>query len=324
MSPEVIPTLFEVLTLQGGYNSALVIIGTTLLGLAAGIIGTYVTLRKRALMSDALAHSGLPGLCVAFILGTYVFGSGRSVPLLLLGAAISGAIGVATVQFLVSHTRLREDAAIGVVLSVFFGFGIVLLSFIQHMGTGEEGGLHHFIYGQTAAMQASDIYLLTALTLITLFSAFILFKEFRLISFDPGYAAAQGWPVQKLDLIMMFLVVIVTVVGFRSVGLILVIALLIIPGVAARFWSDKMTLVLVGGGLIGASSGYIGSVISSTNPHMPAGAIIVLTAGAFFLFSFLFAPKRGFLINLVYRLQDNYRFRKQLLAENMASGSGND
>ena len=285
--------ILAVLTLQAGLNSAIVVVGTACLGVAAGIVGCFALLRKRALMGDALAHSTLPGVCLAFLVLTVFLNKERTLAALLAGAALTGVAGVYTVHLISRHTRLPEDAAIGAVLSVFFGAGVVLLSFIQSLSTGSEGGLHHFIYGQTAAMSLADARLIVVLALTAIVAAVMLFKEFRMLCFDYGFAQVQGWPVVRLDLAMMTLVVLITITGLQSVGIILVIALLIIPPAAARFWTERLTALLVLSAFIGGLSGYLGASLSALLPRMPAGAVIVLLAGLLFLFSFLFAPQRG-------------------------------
>ncbi len=285
----------EVITFQAGYNSAVVLFGTTFLGVAAGLIGAYSLLRNRALMGDALAHSALPGLCLAFIFAGYVGVDSKELWFLLSGAAFTGVLGILTVQFLSKYSRLSEDTSIGVVLSTFFGFGVVLMSIIQSLGTGEEGGLNHFIYGQTAAMRLGDAYLTLIVALIVLFLSVILIKEFRLVSFDPDFAVSDGWPISFIDLLMMSLVVIVTVVGLQTVGLLLIIALLVIPSAAARFWTNDLNSMLFFSALIGGLSGFFGSAVSTVVPNMPAGAVIVITAGVIFFISFFLAPARGLL-----------------------------
>lgn len=291
-----IPSLAEiwsVLALQSGYNSAVVVIGTTFLGLAAGIVGTFALLRKRALMGDALAHSALPGLVAAFIITYYLGFDPRNIFILLFGATVSGVLGVLTVQFLVGYTRLKEDAAIGAVLSVYFGVGVTLLSVVQSLNTGQAGGLHHFIYGQTAAMGRQDAMLSATVAILAIVCAGALLKEFRLVCFDHEFAKVQGWSVSLIDLLMMSLVVVTTVIGLQAVGLILIIALLVIPPVAARFWSDRFDRIVLLSGGIGAVSCYLGASASALLPRMPTGAVIVLISGVVFILSFFCAPRRG-------------------------------
>jgi manganese/zinc/iron transport system permease protein len=284
-----------VLTLQAGYNTTVVLIGVSLLGAAAGVVGTFAVLRRRALMSDTLSHATLPGICLAFLAAVLLDADARSLPVLLAGAAVSGVVGVLVVQAVVHTTRLPEDAAMGAVLSVFFGLGFVLLSHIQTLGTGAEGGIAKFIYGQTAAMSSGEAMTIAWVALIATLAVAALFKEFRLACFDREFAVAQGWPVTRIDLLMMALVVLVTVVGLRAVGLILIVALIIIPAAAARFWTERLSVMTMTAAGIGAASGYLGAAASALFPNFPAGGIIVLTAGAFFLVSLLCAPARGVL-----------------------------
>lgn len=285
--------LINILTFNAGYNTSIVLLGTTLLGVSSGAIGVFTLLRKRALIGDALAHSTLPGLAAAFILANYLGLAERSQLLLLAGATLSGVLGVLTVQALTRFTRLDHDAAIGTVLSCFFGGGIVLLSIIQSLESAKAGGLHHYIFGQTAALTMFDTNLLAGTACLLLLSCFLLTKEFRIVCFDENFALSDGWPVSLIDFLIMALVVIVTVIGLQSVGLLLIVALLIIPAASARFWTNSLNKMLVISPIIGGLSGYFGSAISALHPKMPAGAVIVTVSGFLFLLSFLFAPVRG-------------------------------
>ncbi|MCB0320225.1 MAG: metal ABC transporter permease [Bdellovibrionales bacterium] len=297
----------SVLLLQAGINTTLVVLGTTFLGVAAGVTGTFAVLRKRALIGDALAHSALPGIAVAFIIGSLSGFGGRHLWLLLLGATLSGILGVLAVQLLSRSPRIHEDTAIGVVLSCFFATGVVLMSVIQNLGTGEEGGLHHFIFGQTAAMGERDAWLTLAAAILSLLAVRALYKEFKLVSFDEAYAYATGWPVSLIDLALMIMVTIITVIGLQAVGLLLIVALLIIPAASARFWTDRLHLLVVTSAAMGGLSGYFGSVASALLPRLPTGAVIVLVAGMLFFVSFLFAPLRGVLSLLTAHLRMRIR-----------------
>ncbi|MBB3262870.1 manganese/zinc/iron transport system permease protein [Azospirillum sp. OGB3] len=283
----------RILTFRSGFNSAVVVAGTAALGLAGGTVGTFLLLRRRALVSDALSHATLPGIAVAFLVGAALGLPERSLPLLLAGAVASGVVGLLTVQALTRFTRLTEDSAIGAVLSVFFGLGVVLLSVIQNLELGGQAGLKTFILGQTAAMAQGEAIAIGLLAAGAALAVALLFKELRVLAFDPGFAAVQGWPVGALDLVLMGLATLVTVIGLQTVGLILVVALLIIPPAAARFWTDRLPALTVAAAVIGALSGWLGATLSALLPKLPAGAVIVLVAGGFFLLSFLFAPARG-------------------------------
>ncbi|MDX2133081.1 MAG: iron chelate uptake ABC transporter family permease subunit [Planctomycetota bacterium] len=295
--------VLDTLLLRAGFNTNTVIIGTTLLGLAAGVVGVFALLRKRSLTTDALSHATLPGITLAFLIVSAFGGEGRSLPVLLLGATATGVLGVVCIQAMLRHTRLREDAAIGVVLSVFFGAGVVGLSYIQKNASSGAAGLNTFIYGQTAAMRVSDAWLMGGLAIGAVAASAALLKEFTLVCFDDAFAKVGGWPVSLIDLLMMALVVLVTVAGLQAVGLILVVAMLIIPAVSARFWTQRLWLLVVLAGVIGATSGYLGSVLSALLPRKPAGAVIVLTSGVIFGVSLMGAPARGFVASAVRRVR---------------------
>lgn len=295
--------LARTLTFQAGHNTALVVAGTALLGAAAGLVGTLALLRKRSLMGDAISHATLPGIGLAFLIATALGFQGRSVPLLMLGGGITAVLGVLAIQFLLRFTRLREDAAIAVILSTFFGLGVVIMTIVQSSSSGQQGGLRAYIFGQASAMSASDVWLMAALALGAALIVAALFKELTLTCFDDEFARASGWPVPLLDLAMMALVVIVTLAGIQAVGLILVIAMLIVPAAAARFWSDRVITVTILAAILGGLSGYLGATASSMLERLPTGGVIVLTAGAIFTLSLLFAPRRGVLAHIARRLR---------------------
>ncbi|CAA6691230.1 MULTISPECIES: iron chelate uptake ABC transporter family permease subunit [unclassified Lentimonas] len=293
--------IFDVLLLRQ-YNTRLVVICTMLLGCACGLMGGFLLLRKRSLMGDTLSHATLPGVCLAFFVGVMMGGQGKSLPLLLLGATVTGVLGCGTVLFIRNRSRIKDDAAMGIVLSVFFGAGVALLTMVTKMPEGAAAGLESFIYGKTASMVLSDFKLLSVVTGSVLLLSGLLFKEFRLLCFDESYAASQGWPVKFLDVLLIALVTAVTVAGLQAVGLILIIAFLITPAAAARFWTDRLDRMLLLSALIGGVSGWMGASVSALIPNMPAGAVIVLVAAAFFLFSMLFGGERGVVVRWVRQL----------------------
>lgn len=290
--------IWRVVTLRD-YNTRVVVLGVMFLGTAAGIIGSFMLLRKRALLGDALSHATLPGIGIAFIVMTELGYNGKSLPVLLTGAAVTGVLGVLWILLIRKFTRLKEDAALGIVLSVFFGIGVAVLGIIQKMNVGNAAGLESFIYGKTASMLASDAKLIAATTLGVAVLCALFFKEFELLCFDQSYARTQGWPVAWLDLAMMTLVTIVTVIGLQAVGLILIIAMLIIPPAAARFWTNHLPWMIVLAAGIGAASGMFGASLSALIPGLPAGAIIVVVASCLFLVSMIFGVRRGVLIRWI-------------------------
>ncbi|MEK9642079.1 MAG: iron chelate uptake ABC transporter family permease subunit [Paracoccaceae bacterium] len=298
--------LWAALSLSLGYNATLVTLGASLLGAAAGMAGTFLYLRKNALISDAISHATLPGLGFAFLVA-FGFGiDGRQLLILLSGSALSAALGLYFVNWLTRETRLTQDTAIGCVLSVFFAFGVVLLTIIQVIPAGRKAGLESFLLGSTAGMLYSDALLILILSIITALVLFVFLRPIKLVVFDQGYSETLGISVRRVDFIILAVTLAVTVLGMKIVGLILIVALLIIPAVSARFWSERTNIILVTATLFGALSGYIGSAISAVSPGLPTGPIIVLCCFGLFLFSFLFAPKRGVLAVAL----DHYRFQK--------------
>jgi len=306
----------QALSLDAGYNASLVAIGAALLGCSAGSGGTFLFLRKRALVSDAVAHATLPGVGLAFMLMVALGGDGRNLAGLLLGSAISAGIGLVAVDWISRRTRLPEDAAIGAVLSVFFGFGIVLLTIIQTMTSGKQAGLEGFLLGSTAGMLFQDALIIAGGGALSVLCLIILRRPMTLVSFDAEFAAASGINVKATDLAMMGLVLAVTVIGLKLVGLILIVAMLIIPAVTARFWTNRTDRMLMIAGLVGGISGYVGAALSAAAPNLPTGPIIVLVSFALFVVSMLLAPNRGVLAALLRhrRFQISVHRRQGLLA----------
>ncbi|TVP80057.1 MAG: iron ABC transporter [Puniceicoccaceae bacterium] len=307
-----IADIWNVLFLRD-YNTRLVVICTMLLGCACGLMGGFLLLRKRSLMGDTLSHAMLPGLGLAFMLGVMLGGDGKSLPLLMAGAAASGLLGCAAVLFIRNHSRIKDDAAMGIVLSVFFGAGVAILGMIQTMPQGSAAGLESFIYGKTASMVMADFQVLILVTLGVLICSLLLFKEFRLLCFDESFAAALGWPVRRLDILLLALVTAVTVAGLQSVGLILIIAFLITPAAAARFWTDQLDRMLLLSALIGGASGWLGASLSAFFPRLPAGAVIVLVATLCFLISMLLGTERGVLMRFLRQIRLKSRVGRQHL-----------
>jgi manganese/zinc/iron transport system permease protein len=308
--------LFDALTLGLGYNATLVTVGASLLGVAAGITGSFLFLRKRALVSDAISHATLPGVGIAFIVMVLLGFDGRNLPGLLIGSAVTATLGLLAVHWLTRATRLAEDAAIGAVLSVFFGFGIVLLTVIQTMSSGRQAGLESFLLGSTAGMLFSDATIIAGGGLAVLALVIVMKRPMTAVAFDPEYAAARGTHIGLVDLATMGLAMAVTVIGLKVVGLILIVALLIIPPVAARFWTERADAMAWLAGAIGGLSAWIGAGISAVAPALPTGPIIVLVAFAVFAFSLFFAPNRGVLAAMLRyrRFQVRVHVRQGLLA----------
>lgn len=282
-------------------NLQWVLIATSLLGIATGTLGSFAFLRGRSLMGDALAHAALPGVCLAFMMGElanalgHYKGSSKALWLLLLGASATAYLASRAVAAITRHTRLKEDAAQAITLTTFFGTGIVLLTYIQHSGSGAQSGLDKFLFGQTAALVRSDVDIMIGIAVVLTCMAGLLYKEFKLLCFDPEFGAGLGFSMQKLDSILMILIVAAVVAGLQAVGVVLISALLITPPAAARFWTDKLGFMIVLSAFFGALSGFLGSVFSALPgaQGLPTGPMIVMAVTLMFFISLIFAPQRG-------------------------------
>lgn len=303
--------------LLGDYNVRVVILGTTLLGCAAGMVGSFTLLRKRALMGDALAHSTLPGIVLAYSVVTLAGGNGKTMPVLLAGATLSGLLGVGVILAITRWTRLKEDTALGAVLSVFFGAGVALLSISTQFKEGNAAGLESFIYGKTASMGMADTQMIAGAAAFCIVTCLLLFKEFKLLCFDDGFAGSRGFPVVRLDMSLMGLVIVVTNVGLQAVGLILIIAMLIIPAASARFWTESLGRMFLISGGIGAAGGLLGAVVSALFSKLPSGAMIVLVCTGMFLISMIFGSARGLVVRIRNRRLLNRTVNRQHLLRAM-------
>ncbi len=296
-------------------NMQWIFLGCTLLGLSSGIVGCFSYLRKQSLLGDTLAHAALPGICIAFML-TGV----KSIGIFLIGAAIAGLAATFGIGFITRHSKLKQDSALGIVLSAFFGFGIVLLTFIQHGDYGNQAGLDKFLFGQAASLIGKDVLTMSIVCAFLITVCTLLFKQFKIISFDPGFAKGIGYPVAFLEQLLMMLIVVAVVVGIQAVGVVLVAALLITPAVSARYWTDRLGVMVIFSGLFGAASGAIGTLISASVSNLPTGPITVLVATLLFFISILFGPQRGIIAKRLMRkrVKQSYSREGELLSQGSA------
>ncbi|MFN3825919.1 MAG: metal ABC transporter permease [Pseudorhodobacter sp.] len=287
--------MLDAFLLQAGYNATLVTLGAAALGAASGAVGAFLFLRRRALMPDAMAHATLPGLGIAFLLMAAFGGDGRFLPGLLLGAGLSAVIGLWVLQRLARGTRLPEDAAIGIVLSVSYGAGIVVLTLVQGLSMGRPAGLEGFLLGSASGMLASDAQMIGGGAVVAIGMLVLLRRVLVIVAFDPAHARVVGIDTGKVDLALMALVLGVVLLGLRVVGAILMVALLITPAAAARMWTNRAGLMAVIAAGIGAGAGYAGAALSASLPNLPTGPVIVLLAFGAFVFSLAFGTARGLL-----------------------------
>lgn len=287
-------------------NTRWILLGCLLLGFSSGIIGSFTFLRRQSLMGDTLAHAALPGICIAFMLTET-----KSIGLFLFGALIAGIVATFGISWITRFSRIKQDAAMGIVLTVFFGIGVVMLTRIQHSASGSQSGLDKYLFGQSASMVLTDVYVMAGVCLILLIACLVWFKEFKLVSFDPGFARGMGLPVGVLEQLILLLTVIAVVAGIQAVGVVLVAALLVTPAAAARCWTDSLALMVLLAGLFGALSGAAGTLFSTFVPNLPTGPVTVLAATVLFAGSALFAPRRGLLARKLRSLQAKAAYMRE-------------
>ena len=288
------------------YTLMIVAIGAALLGAVSGTLGTYAVLRRQSLLGDAISHAALPGIAIAFLL------TGSKTPLILvLGAAVAGWLGTLFILSIVRLTRIKYDSALGIILSTFFGFGLVLHTLIQRTGNANQAGLDTFLFGQAATILESDVLTIGILGGIAIVVMLVFWKELKLLVFDEGFAASLGLPIRALDILLTSLLVIAIVLGLQAVGAVLMSAMLVAPAVAARQWTDKLSVMMLLAAGFGALAGVGGTIISSSASRIPTGPTIVLCATVVVGFSIVLAPNRGLLWNRL-RYQRNKRNLKML------------
>lgn len=290
-------------------NAQWVFLGSVLLGISSGILSSFAMLRRRSLMGDALAHAALPGICAAFLISS----GNKSLLLLMAGALIAGLLGALCIQMITRYSRIKEDTALGLVLSVFYAFGIVLLTFILKSDMGNQAGLDKFLFGQSAAMVSGDVKVMAICAGIVILLTFLLYKELKLLCFDAGFASSIGFHASMIDALLNLLLVVVVVIGLQAVGVILMVAMLITPAAAARFWTDRLNRMVVLSAVIGGLSGALGTYMSTQQEHLPTGPLIVLTTTSLFVVSLLLAPGKG----VVAKLFHLWGLRRRVARENL-------
>ncbi|WP_143961082.1 metal ABC transporter permease [Litoribacter populi] len=271
-------------------NVAMVVAGITLLSISAAMVGTFTFLDKKALLGDAISHAVLPGVCLAFM-----FAGSKNPYWIVLGAFITGAISTYAIEWISNSTKLKEDTVIAAVLSVFFGIGILLLTQLQQTGDAALSGLDHFLFGNAISIVYEDLMVYGILALLVIICILVFYKEFKLIIFNPSFAESVGLPVKRLKLLFNTLLVMAVVTGIQAIGVVLMAALLITPPAAARFWSNRLHVILMLAVLFAVLSGIAGAFISFAVPHMPTGPWVVMAISFIAFASFFFAGKKGIL-----------------------------
>lgn len=300
------------------YNTLVVLVGASLLGAFCGVVGCFAVLRRRALLGDAMAHAALPGVALAFWIT-----QSKSVPVLLAGALGTGLFGIWAMAVLRRRTRTKEDAALGLVLSVLFGAGVALSRYVSNVvPDGSKAGLDTFVLGKTAGIVLADVILIGIVALVSIALVAIFFKEFRALSFDHDYAQSLGWNTTALDFLLMSMVSLAVVAGLPMVGVVMVAALTILPAVSARMWTHRLSTMLLIAAAVGVVGAAAGVMISAERPQMPTGPVVILCMGVLFLASALFAPANGVAAQAIRRMAFQAERGARLAISALATGGG--
>ena len=289
-------------------NIRYVALGTVLLGASSALVGCFTFLRKKALVGDTIAHSILPGICLSFI----IFKT-KDPLMLLLGAMVSGWLSVYVVDYISANSKIKPDTAIGLTLSVFFGVGVLLLTHIQHSGNAAQAGLDKFLFGKAASLVQNDVITFGIVSVVLIATIIVFFKQFSLISFDVQFAKSIGLPVKTFEIILSIITVLAVAIGIQTVGVVLMAAMLITPAAAARFWTDKLKVMIVIAAIIGGVSGIVGAFISFTAPSMPTGPWIVVVLSFIAIGSMLVAPKNG----AISKIRKQKKNQRKILEDNI-------
>jgi manganese/zinc/iron transport system permease protein len=286
------------------YTLRTVALGAGALGAVSGALGSFAVLRRQSLLGDAISHAALPGIVLAFMLtGT------KSVLVLVIGAAIAGWLGTLLVIGITSATRIPQDSALGIVLSVFFGVGLVLLTYVQKMPTAAQAGLDRFLFGQAATLVGRDVARIAGIGALVVAAVAVFWKELKILSFDREYGASLGFPMRGIEVLLTTLLVIAIVIGLQTVGVVLMAAMVVAPGAAARQWTDSLGRMVVLAAAFGAVAGIGGAVASGAYAKLPTGPSVVLAATVLVVVSLLLAPGRGVLWASLNQRRNRRRIR---------------
>ena len=269
-------------------------LGTAILGAVTGMLGSFAVLRKQSLLGDAISHAALPGITIVFLIT-----GAKDTNTLLVGALISGLIGTFWIRGIITKTHLKSDTALGLILSLFFGFGMLLLTFIQKQPNANQAGLDKYLFGQAATLVESDVWLMAIITGLCLFVLLFFWKEFKLFLFDADYAKTLGFNTNFIDILITSFIVLAIVLGLQTVGVVLMSAMLLAPAAAARQWTNSLSRMVFLAAVFGAFSGVLGTAISASQNNLSTGPVIVIIASVFVIFSFIFSPSRGLLFRQI-------------------------
>jgi manganese/zinc/iron transport system permease protein len=298
-----------------GSLSLWVILVGILASVGCSLVGCFLVLRRMSLLGDAISHAVLPGIAVGFIFSGSIHGAG-----IFLGALATGMLTAYLTQTLSRAVKVAEDASLGVVFTSLFALGVVLM----HQQVDLDPGC--VLYGE---IQYTDlqkvpflgmnipepVIQLSGMLIVVLFIIIVLWKEWKLASFDPELATALGFRANLLHYILMAITAGMTVAAFRSVGSILVVAMLIVPAATAQLLTHRLSTMLVVASLLGSFASVSGYALAVHWNTSVAGMMAVAT-GAVFLLTFLLAPQHGIVAKLLKQLRLSLRIsREDILGE---------
>lgn len=303
------------MSLLADHTFRTVLLGTMLIGMIAGAIGTFAYLRKQSLMSDVISHAALPGSMLAFLVGVVVFGSdGRDTWALVAGAIVTGTLAVWAANAVARNTKLRLEAGMATTLAVFFAVGIILLRVIEDRPFPGKGGLQGLLFGNAATLTHADIVTVAGAGGVVLAVLLVSFKQFASMTFDADHAVVAGAPRFLVDGLMFGSLVVATVVGAKAVGLVLMVALVITPPAAARQWTTSLRGMALLSAVIGAMGSGLGAWSSVRAGSVPTGPVIVLVLFGVLLVSLVCSPRRSVLVRALRRARARARLRRELEA----------
>lgn len=284
-----------------------VMAGATLTGALAGGTGCFTVLRRQSLAGDIVSHAALSGIVLSFLAGYQLFEIEQPGGWNLLGGLLTGLLAMGLVQRIPRRTPLQADSALGVALALFFGAGMVLLGIAMRLPSGAARGLEAYLFGMAATLLPEDVYALLGVSALTVGLLAAFWRPLRLVTFDPAYAHNAGFSIKRYDALLTGIMVLVILVGARTVGVVLMVALLTAPAAAARLWTRRLGAMVLLATLFGGLAGAIGAWLSSLATHTPTGPLIVLASAAIFVASLLLAPGRG----LIARAFHQRKLRKR-------------
>lgn len=296
-----------------------VLAGMLLLGLSCGVLGSFVVLRRLSLLGDSLGHAVLPGVCLGFLVNKT-----KDIRWIFVGAVASALLGSWLVGFIKRHSRIKSDAAMGLVMSGFFGLGTVLMTRLQAQPYGNQSGLNQFLFGQASAIGDDDLKLMSGVTVMIVAGVLLAFKELAVTSFDEHFATALGLPTRGLHYLLMTLIAVAIVISIQAVGVVLLSAMLITPAATAYLLTDRLRTMVLLSAMIGMVAGATGACLSFLAKNWPTGPLVVVVLSVFFVAAYLFSPRHGIVLQKIRQRRRVVRTQRENILKSVYLAAGGD